>query len=165
MGLFSSPPALRDEVKAAISPFLFADNVHQKTQADGQLRVAKSQEALLGALKPGEEILVIVPCYAGNTGYAGLVISTTERLLEISGKHVYKEMARSSLADVKRMASPHGSFLLALISEKAAPVSDFAQSDPRNNRSARVYWEGTIQVPILTQQMMNHFVQSTGYSG
>ena len=162
MGLFSSPPPLRDEIKAAISPFLFVD-VQKKTQQDGLSKIAKSQEAILAALKPGEELIAIVPCYAGNTGYAGLAIATTERLLDLKGGRIRKEMSRSSLAAVKRMASPHGTFLLALISEKAAPFAEFARGDLRN-KSTHLYWEGTIQVPMLTQSLMDDFIQKAGFS-
>jgi hypothetical protein len=163
MGLFSSPPPLRDEIKAAISPFLFADDVQKKSQQDGQSRIAKSQEAILSALKTGEELIAIVPCYAGNTGYYALAIATTKRLLDFKGGRIRKEMSRSSLADVKRMASPYGTFLLALISEKAAPFVQFAGGDPRN-KSTHLYWEGTIQVPMLTQSLMEDFIQKTGFS-
>jgi hypothetical protein len=162
MGLFSSPPPLRDDIKAAISPFLFVD-VQKKTQQDGLSKIAKSQEAILAALKPGEELIAIVPCYAGNTGYAGLAIATSERLLDFKGSRIRKEMSRSSLAAVKRMASPHGTFLLALISEKAAPFVQFAGGDVRN-KSTQLYWEGTIQVPMLTQSLMEDFIQKTGFS-
>jgi len=164
MGLFSPPLPLRDEIKAAISPFLFLEDVSKKTQQDGQSKIAKSQEAILAALKPGEELIVIVPCYAGNTGYDGLAIATTERLLHFKGSRISKEMSRSSLADVDRMASPHGTFLLALISEKAAPFAQFATGDLRN-RSTQVYWEGTIQVPMLTRPLMEDFIRKTGFSG
>jgi hypothetical protein len=163
MGLFSSPPPLCDELKGAISPYLFLEDVSKKTQQDGQSRIAKSQEALLATLKPGEEFIVIVPCYAGNTGYDGLAIATTERLLHFKGRRISQEMSRSSLADVKRMASPHGTFLLALISEKAAPFAQFATGD-LGNRSTKMYWEGTIQVPMLTQLLMDDFVQKAGFS-
>jgi len=163
MGLFSSPPPLRDEIKAAISPFLFLEDVSKKTQQDGQAKIAKSQDAILASLKRGEELIVIIPCYAGNTGYDGLAIATTERLMRFKGNHIAKEMSRSSLADVKRMASPHGTFLLALISEKAAPFAQFARGDLRN-KSTHLYWEGTIQVPMLTQSLMDDFIQKAGFS-
>jgi hypothetical protein len=163
MGLFSSPPALLDEVEAVVSPFLFEEAIGEKTQQGALARIAKSQDALLAALKPREELIVIVPCYAGNTGYGGLAVVTTERLLHFIGSRIVKEIPRTSLADVERMASPHGTFLLALISEKAAPFSQFANGDLRN-RSTKIYWEGTIQVPMLTQPLMDDFVQKAGFS-
>lgn len=162
MGLFSSPPPpLRNDVKAAITPFLFADDVREKTRADSQSKIAKSQETLLGALNANEKLAVIVPVYDG--GYAGLVVATTERLLELKGKRIAKQFSLSSLAAVERMTSPHGTFLLALISDEALPFAKFALGEGRN-RSTQLYWAGTIQAPILTKAMMDHFVQATGYS-
>lgn len=163
MGIFSTPPPLREDIKAAISPLFFSASVHEKTQKNGLERVAKSQEAILGALKPGEDITVIIPCYAGNTGYHGLAIATSERVLELTGKRISTEIPLAEIVDVKRMASPHGTFLLVLISDTAAPFAQFAHGD-LSNRSTRTYWDNVMQVPMLTRDLMTDFIQKTGFS-
>jgi hypothetical protein len=69
-------------------------------------------------------------------------VSRSERALELIGKRIAKEIPLSGTVDVNRLASPHGTFMLAL-SDTAAPFAQFAQGDLRN-RSTRVYWDNAI---------------------
>jgi hypothetical protein len=153
VALFSSPPPLAEDVKGAVSPFFFLDEVGRRDQKQGLAKLATSQEAITSALRSGEQLVVIVPCFAQNTGYDGLCVVTSERILHIKGRRVTKEMNRSDLADVIRMATPSGHFLLQFVSRAAAPFAPFAHGDLRNQGTMK-FWTGTIQVALSTSELL-----------
>ena len=152
MPLFSPPPQLEKDVQAAISPFLFLDDVGAKLQKKSLSVVAKCQGGLRAALRPNEELVVIVPCDVG------VAVVTSDRILTC-GKWVGKQMPRSDLADVNRSATPFGDFLLAFVSRQAQPFAAFAL-DQSFGKSTQKYWEGTIQVRgIFTVELMDDLAQ------
>lgn len=161
MGLFSAAPPLRDEMRGAITPFLYTDapDKDQKRCID---KIASMQDAIISTLNGGEELIVIVPCVANNTGWDGAVVATSERILHVKGGKIRKQMPRGDLADVKRLVSPNGHFIVQLISRSAAPYESFAGGDVRQ-KSTQLFHEGTIQVPIQGQNMMDDLLTKVGY--
>ena len=155
MGLFSSSPPLDNEIQAFVSPLWTESEVGRRDYKAGLSKVADSQETIRSAMQPGEFLNLIVPCIANNTGYYGLCVVTSERLMQIKGRRVEKQFKKADLADVKQMAHPSGHFLVQLISRKAAPFAAFAgQQSPGGTK----FWEGTIQSPISTEDLLDHLV-------
>lgn len=156
MGFFSSPPPLNDAVGVFVSPFWTIQEVGKRDYNTGLSKLADAQDTIQSALRPGESLTVIVPCIAQNTGYEGLLVVTSDRIVHVKGRRIVREIAKSDLADVRQLATHMGHFLLQLVSRKAAPFEAFAFHS--GSKAGINFWEGTIQVPIATNDLMEHLV-------
>ncbi|MBR7835618.1 hypothetical protein KDL01_20250 [Actinospica durhamensis] len=141
--------SLDSRIAEGVSPAFRADVVGGDQYRRGIEQIARQQEALLAALEPGEELLVILPYYREKS----IVVLSNRRLFTVN-KAVEREMALSRIVETELASHPGGFLLIMAIGPNYVPYPPGGLRGP----ALAEYQRNFLQVEVLGMETARHFV-------